>query len=907
MTQKGRSRKGAASCVSISSFACCTGRVRFHRLWRRLIQFHLSSPTSFNALTLTGKYMKFHWTHLPLLVLFILSARAQENHRASSLPVLRVIPAPQHVELNSSSFKITSQTRIVVGDGSSGEDAFAAEQINLYLNELNVIDLKIVKEESLRRLTSNFIYIASPRSEAARRWLKERNLKPEPPMKEEGYILSSERDGVFVIAESARGRFYGVMSLLQMIEKNKKSTLIPGALIRDWPLQKMRGITDDLSRGQVSTISNFKKIIRFLARHKLNVYSPYIEDIFSFKNHPLIGKGRGALTPAEIKELDVYAKKHHVELIPIFETLGHWENILVMPEYVKYGEFPGAHTVNVSDEAVYRMLDEMIGELAAAFSSPHFNMAADESWDVGLGVNKERVAASDLATVHAEHYKRLVEIIKKHKKKPMMYGDIILNNPTILDKIPKDIIIVDWHYGVSDKYGSPEIFKEAGFPYVVSPAVWNFTGPFPNYINTFVNIQNLNRDGYLNGSLGLLTSNWNDHGGEALRELNYYGYAWTAECAWQPLKADQTLFNERFFMGFFGGAAGRTGQLIYTLLSSPLNQMNWHELWRHPLLPLRESSLNDLWRVQSIRSTMPLAQSLLSNLKVDASRNQDQVPYLEFITRLNQWFARKLAAGEFLKQVLRDTSRPEKRDSLRSVAVEECRVLITDLVSLKSEFQNLWTATNRPANLQWLLMRYDRQASYWQETIDELMQNAVYREPTIESSWIYHPQANPGKRDTTATQIPRVFLRKTFTMDEVVSSAKLQLIGDSHAKLWINGTEVGEVYARRSLSLIVEHQRVKMWDVAPYLRKGNNLMAVEVASYSPFGSGGTNVYLELQHGDHLQKIVSDTSWKASTTGEAGWRDLLFDDRQWVQAAPKPYRNVVIRPNFERGRLSWIEQ
>ena len=84
-------------------------------------------------------------------------------------------------------------------------------------------------------------------------------------------------------------------------------------------------------------------------------------------------------------------------------------------------------------------------------------------------------------------------------------------------------------------------------------------------------------------------------------------------------------------------------------------------------------------------------------------------------------------------------------------------------------------------------------------------------------------------------------------------------------------------------------------------------MAVEVASYSPFGSGGTNVYLELQHGDHLQKIVSDTSWKASTTGEAGWRDLLFDDRQWVQAAPKPYRNVVIRPNFERGRLSWIEQ
>ena len=53
------------------------------------------------------------------------------------------------------------------------------------------------------------------------------------------------------------------------------------------------------------------------------------------------------------------------------------------------------------------------------------------------GANKERVAKSGLASVHAEHYKRIADIVKKYGKKPMMYGDIILNQPEILGRIPE--------------------------------------------------------------------------------------------------------------------------------------------------------------------------------------------------------------------------------------------------------------------------------------------------------------------------------------------------------------------------------------------------------------------------------------------------------------------------------------
>ena len=627
-----------------------------------------------------------------------------------------------------------------------------------------------------------------------------------------------------------------------------------------------------------------------------------------FKKYPLIGKGRGEITGAEIKELDAYAKQRHVELIPTFETLGHWENILVLPEYVKYAEFPGAHTINVSDESVYTMLNDMIGELCASFSSPYFNMAADESWDVGLGANKERVAASDLATVRAEHYKRLFEILRKYKRKPMMYGDIILNNPTILEKIPKDVIIIDWHYGAQENYTSPAIFKDAGFPFVVSPAVWNFTGPFPNYVNTMINIQNLNKDGFRNGSMGLLTSNWNDYGDEELREFNEYGYAWTAECAWRPREASIEQFNDTFFRQFFGNEeAARLGQTAYTLLADPVNQVLWHELWRHPLLPARPSMIPLLWRLESLESTMPLVRQSVSKMQDVASTNAHHGRAIDFVARLNRWFALKNKSAEHLATAARDTSTGSTRDSLKKLVVTEMHQVLVELRQLKEDFRSLWLETNRSANLELLMMRYDRQIGYWEEMLRTFEERGAVNDPLIASQWIYHPEAHPGKRDSSVSQIPRASFQKVFRVSQVPASAKIQLIGDTHARLWINGREIGEVFARRSLSLSVEHQRVKMWEVAPLLKPGENIIAVEVANYDRFGSAGVNVYGELKASQGITRIVSDSTWRVAAHALDGRKTTGAPGDGWVPAAAKPYPNEIISPNFENSRPSWIER
>lgn len=814
-----------------------------------------------------------------------------------------IIPTPQAIRPVPGSFKFSSGLRIVLGDRTGPEDVAAVEALNEALVERSMAALRSARETDLRTMRGPMIYVGHPDSRVGRQHLSKRQITFDASLKEEGYVLTVGPEGVMVLGETPRGRYYGVMSLVQMMRTEKRSVVAPAVEVVDRPLQKVRGITDDVSRGQISTIDDFRRIIRFLARYKMNTYAPYLEDMIIFPEHPAIGKGRGALTLADLKDLDTYARRHHVELIPIFQTLGHWENILLLPEYRHLAEFPGAHTLNVSDERVYALLDEMIGAVAKHTSSPWFHMGADESWDVGLGANRARVAASDIATVHAQHYHRVAEIVRKHGKRPMMYGDVILDHPAILPQLPKDMAVVDWQYWAGERYPSAVTFRDAGVPFIVSPAVYNFTGPFPNYVHTLINIRNFALEGYRNGALGLLTSNWNDNGGEALRVLNVYGYAWTGALAWNPERAEVDSFSAAFFNDHFGSVeAGSAARLAYTMLSNPLMLTTWYELWRHPMLPLRQAPLNHLWRVEGIRTTAPVVEPLIETIKTKALRNADHARYLSFILQLNRWFALKLEAGESIRRMTSSPRPGSSPDSIRQAALALSEPVVPALQRLKEEYRSAWLATNRPEGLELLMQRYDRQAAYWTELRDQWNHGELWTNPENPAAWIYHPDGNPGKRDSSAVQVRSALFRREFAIPAAapISSAWLQLIGDTHARLEVNGNPVGEVLARRSLSLIVENERVKAWDIAPYLRTGTNAIVIQTDAYGTFSSAGINVWCQVDvSGPGPLILHSDSTWSVAKAGESS--------PTWVPARPAPTTSPVVAPHAATRRWSWMER
>ncbi|MCK7523612.1 MAG: hypothetical protein MZV64_41235 [Ignavibacteriales bacterium] len=88
----------------------------------------------------------------------------------------------------------------------------------------------------------------------------------------------------------------------------------------------------------------------------MNTYMPYLEDMLEFEKYPTIGKDRGALTKNEVKEILDFARKNFVEVTPIFQTLGHYENILSQDEFLKHAEFPGAASLSVSSDSTYVFL-----------------------------------------------------------------------------------------------------------------------------------------------------------------------------------------------------------------------------------------------------------------------------------------------------------------------------------------------------------------------------------------------------------------------------------------------------------------------------------------------------------------------------------------------------------------------
>lgn len=808
-----------------------------------------------------------------------------------------VVPTPREWQQTFSSFKITSQTRIILGKGTTAADEFATTFINEELKTMRDAPLRILAEQSIRRLSENFIYIGTPFSETGRSLLQKRAVRVLPAMKAEGYWLDVDSERVAILAETERGRFYGVMSLLQLMTRERRSVRVKGVSIRDWPQMNVRGISDDISRGQISTVENFKKIIRFLARYKLNTYCLYLEDVFAFTRHPNIGRGRGALSAQEVKELDRFARKHHVELVPIFQTLGHWENILSLPSYASLAEFPGAHTLNLADERIYVLLDELIREVAQAFSSPFFHIGADETADVGHGGSKQLVAKDGLPLTLLNHYKRIVALVRKQKKKPMMYGDMLLQNPDILYRLPKDITVVDWQYDALLDFPSVRVFRQAKVPCIVSPSIRNYTGPFPDYAGAIVNIRGLAEHGVRNGALGMLTSGWNDFGGEALRELNYYGYAWTAECAWAQNPAATSEFDSAFFTDFFGNEeAVRPAQLVFSLLSA--NRVVWHELWRHPMLPSGSPS-SLMTRVQNIQSALPLVQDLLSGLRSRAVNHPEQIEYLQFVADLTLWFARKAETAERLR-VLGGDSVSTRTDSLFRNGIRLCSDVVGQLDSLKARYRTLWLRTNRPEGLDLLLQRYDRQKAYWIEKRGELEQSIMWSEPTLASQWIFHPDASPFTSDTTAPQVPHATFQKEVFLSSTPRRATIQLVALTHGRLSINDSSVGEVSARPSLSLIVENQRILFRDVTTTLRSGRNIITVEAHAYYPGESAGVNVCGEVVVGDSIITIQSDESWTVRTTDNGR-------NGQWQGALARPSPIIISRPDFRSGRASWIER
>jgi hexosaminidase len=560
------------------------------------------------------------WIFACLLCLPLASV-AQVNDTAKSL---KVLPAPKEVRMGEGKLVIKASTTILI---SNSEDRVAAETLQKEIHDRTGMKLAIESVAAAPKTTGH-ISLGRLTDRGLRGYLESQGMKVDemggPALDKQSYVIRVTESGVLVAGRSGQGLFYGVQTLRQLLREQAGTSantavvasragmpapheqlILPALTIRDWPSMEWRGVSDDISRGPITTLEYLKTQIRTLAEYKINLLGFNMEHVFDFKTQTLVSPKDAAkdasrdpaFTPTEIKELVEYANKYYITLLPEQQAFGHLHQLLKYEVYSDLAEVPHGHVLTPTNPKTYDFIRQVYGEVVPNFPGPFFHIGSDETFELGLGQTKDLAAQQGLGRVYLEHLQKVFEIMQPYHKQLMFWGDIAVKYPELLTILPKDMIAVPWDYDPKPSYEkiiTP--YTDAGLRVVVAPGAGDWRVIWPDFDSAFVNIRNFVRDGQKHQALGMLNTTWNDDG-ESLVDMTWPGLVFGAAASWQPDESSIDDFKSSYDWAFYRNEDGAFAGVIEnldrpnTLLAGvKLDNANHELFWTDPFSEAGENT-----------------------------------------------------------------------------------------------------------------------------------------------------------------------------------------------------------------------------------------------------------------------------------------------------------------------------
>ncbi|MFX1240487.1 MAG: family 20 glycosylhydrolase [Promethearchaeota archaeon] len=805
---------------------------------------------------------------------------------------LFIIPSPQYIKIdNSQKMKINEFSKLYTDLSEKNnyiiqqiQESLASSSFNKNIEVIKVQDPDNFPKINLFLDESISIFPESLYNETKKKKLYEN----------QGYLLIARDSKVIIKAKFLQGFYYGVQTFLQLLNSSSDKLSINNLRILDFPSLQIRGISDDISRGQAPTIENLKKFIKTLSCYKVNqYYLAFMLDMFSFKNYPDIGKDRGAYSKEELKNLIEYAKKWFVELIPVFQTLGNWDNILHSPKYWKYGEFPGSNSLNIANKEIYEILDGMIGELSEVFTSEYFHIGGDESLDVGRENSKQYINEIGIENAYLNHYKKVYKIVKKYGyQKIVIYHDTLYTLKKLLKNLPKDMIIVYWNYNVKEKYPILKEINKFGFPIIVSPSIMDFNRFFPSIDKYEKNIANLIKYGYEKGIIGEITSSWGDYRNKEIRENRIYGFIFSGMIGWNPLREiNQFKFWKSLFIHFFGIDDRRLVEifsklrliqdkrLLHTRPSGYYNHFFAHPFNKKTSKYKKNIKVKGFGKLISDMDEIIKKCEELENI---IPKNKINIRSLAFVAKNLKFYCKKRVNSKNSIEYL-FKSKKNRKDRL----IKEIKDLKEDLIDLLEEHEILWLKSSKKEGFKSIKQKYLWLMQFYDDKLNKLKTNSQWEDPNIPSELIYFNSNYIHDVHTT-------YYKKHIHIDEEISQAYLQVIAGCFAKVYINNEYIGHVITRRTLNFVGIENNIQIFDIKDYLIKGENVILIENFDYIG-GIGPINVFGIIKfESNELIYIKTDTTWLGSKTNKNDWKN--------VKSFGKPPKATggLNWPNFEKN-------
>ena len=283
----------------------------------------------------------------------------------------------------------------------------------------------------------------------------------------------------------------------------------------------------DISRDKVPSMGTLKQLVEILEKFNYNQLQLYTEHTFAYSKHEAVWKDASPMTAQEIRELDLFCAMHGIDLVPNQNSFGHLERWLVKPEYNHLAELPhgGAPlpwggfkkdptTLCPTDPASLEFLAGLYDELLPNFESRLFNIGCDETFDLlGEGRSAAAVKEKGEGRVYLDFLLKVADLVRKRRKRPMFWGDVILRHPELVPELPKDLIALDWGYEGNHPFMDEAAkFAAAGLDFYVCPGTSSWNSLAGRVENMRENMIAAERAGHLHGAKGFMVTDWGDGG-----------------------------------------------------------------------------------------------------------------------------------------------------------------------------------------------------------------------------------------------------------------------------------------------------------------------------------------------------------------------------------------------------------
>jgi len=340
---------------------------------------------------------------LVLLVLIVnFSCTDKYKNYVNTVEDYQIIPKPMKLESSNGRFLITSNTKIIVDGRLKQEGSYLAEMLNSPTGF--DIPYEIGKDKG-----NNTISL----------------IIDDQIKQNEAYKISVEHQSITISGKTAKGVFYGIQTLRQLLPEELERNLvskeiewtIPCVKIEDGSRYSYRGMHLDVGR-HFFPVDFIKKYIDLIAMHKMNTFHwhltedqgwrieikkyPKLTEIGAYRKETILGHGNtwnkknveydkkpygGFYTQEEVKDIVAYATRRHVIVIPEIELPGHsLAAISSYPELgntgdqyevgTRWGVFP---EIYAPTEETFEFLEDVLTEVMDLFPSKLIHIGGDEA------------------------------------------------------------------------------------------------------------------------------------------------------------------------------------------------------------------------------------------------------------------------------------------------------------------------------------------------------------------------------------------------------------------------------------------------------------------------------------------------------------------------------------------------